>query len=29
MNKLIKLVEKWSIERKLNIADPNMTTDNS
>lgn len=24
MNKLIKLVEKWSIERKLNIADPNM-----
>lgn len=24
MNKLIELVEKWSIERKLNVADPNM-----
>lgn len=24
MNELIELVEKWSIERKLNVADPNM-----
>lgn len=24
MNKLIELVEKWSIERILNVADPNM-----
>lgn len=24
MNKLIELVEKWSIERNLNVADPNM-----
>ena len=24
MNTVIELVEKWSIERKLNVADPNM-----